>query len=67
MRHNPMDKEKFVGKKGTIDVVGARDSGNITVEVKVVDVKNVYGRNLYQVTPIAGAGKVWKEKVTFTK
>ena len=64
MRQNPMDK---VGKTGTILVKGGRDSGNINVEVRVIQVKTVYGRDLFLCQPIAGTGTVWREKVTFKK
>lgn len=53
--------ETYVGKKATVDM------GGLTVEVKIVDVKKSYGRDRYLITPVAGKGEVWVEKVTLIK
>lgn len=53
--------EEYVGKKATVVI------GGLKVEVKIVDVKNSYGRTRYQITPVAGAGQVWVESVTLVK
>jgi hypothetical protein len=53
--------ETYVGKKATVKL------GGLVVEVKVTDVKHVYGRNRFLVTPVSGSGEVWVEVVTLTK
>lgn len=54
--------QEFVGKTGTIW------AGKFKVQVKIKDVKgNVYGRDLFLVTPVAGEGEAWVEKVTISK
>lgn len=49
---------QYVGKKGTIFI------GGLNVEVKVLDIKNSYGRTRYLVTPVKGSGEVWVESVS---
>ncbi len=51
----------YTGKKGLIDL------DNLKVEVQIIQVKNSYGNIRFLVTPVAGSGKVWKEKVTLIK
>lgn len=53
--------EKYVGKKGTIFV------GGLVVEVNIIDVKKAYGQERFKVSPVAGKGEVWVEKVTLIK
>lgn len=48
---------KFVGQEATIRV------GGLKVLVKILDVKQVYGRNRFLVTPLAGSESVWTESV----
>ena len=56
------DKVKdFVGKKATITVKG------LEVLVKILDYRLDYGKDRYEVTPVAGSGKVWTEKVKVIK
>lgn len=50
--------QDFVGKKATALL------GGLQVEVEILDVKVAYGRPLYHITPVAGSGEVWIEKVT---
>lgn len=50
--------EKYVGKKGTID------AGGLKVEVEILDVKLAWGKERYEVQPVAGSGKVWVESIT---
>jgi len=50
-----------IGKKGLIQI------GGLNVEVKVLDVKQSYGRDRYLVTPIAGNGEVWIECINLYK
>ena len=38
-------------------------SGGLFFEVKVIDVKNTYGRDRYQIEPVKGEGKIWVEKL----
>jgi len=56
------DKVKdFVGKKAIITVKG------LEVLVKILDYRLDYGKDRYEVTPVAGSGKVWTEKVKVIK
>lgn len=50
--------EKYVGKKGTIV------AGGLTIEVNILDVKLAWGKERYEVEPVAGSGKVWVESIT---
>lgn len=49
--------EDFIGK------VVKFESGGLSFEVKVIDVKNTYGRDRYQIEPVKGEGKIWVEKL----
>jgi hypothetical protein len=53
-------KEKFarVGTKGSIF------AGGLKVDVEIVDYKFTYGRDRWQVKPIAGDGLIWVESVS---
>lgn len=53
--------ETYVGKKGLVTL------GGLEVEVKITDVKNVYGKNRFLIVPVAGKGEVWVEKVSLIK
>lgn len=53
--------EKYVDKRATVLL------GGLNVEVVVVDVKIQYGKERYKVTPVAGKGEVWVERVTLAK
>ena len=44
--------------------IGTIRHGTLTVKVKVLDIKLIYGRTRYQVTPVAGSGEDWIENVT---
>lgn len=46
-----------IGKEGFISLNGLK------VNVKVLDVKNSYGRIRYQVTPLSGEGEIWVENI----
>lgn len=46
--------------RAMLDQVGILDLGGLRVEVLIVDVREVYGRVDFLVTPIAGSGQVWK-------
>lgn len=50
--------EKYVDKDAHVF------AGGMQVQVKITDVKMSYGRERYLITPIAGGGFVWVEKVT---
>lgn len=52
---------KYLNKKAIIKV------GNLSVEVKIINVKNSYGKNRFLVEPIAGTGSVWVEKIELKK
>ena len=51
---------KYVGKKGRVFV------GGLSVEVTVKDVAIAWGHERYLVSPIAGAGEVWVERVNLS-
>lgn len=50
--------EQYVNKRGTIAF------GTLLVEVNITDVKLAYGNARFQVSPVAGSGIAWVEKVT---
>ena len=50
--------KKYLNKRARILV------GGIGVDVKIVDVKRVYGHERFRVIPVAGDGATWVEKVT---
>lgn len=58
-KNNPMKELviQFVGKEGTIRL------GGLKVLVKILDIKQVYGKNRFLVTPVAGSESVWVETV----
>lgn len=43
----------MIGTSGTVEL------GGVHVAVTVTDVRNVFGRDDYRVTPTAGRGQVW--------
>jgi hypothetical protein len=45
---------KLIGQTGTM-----RTSEGLTFEVLVTDVRQVYGREQAQVTPVSGCGMAW--------
>lgn len=49
---------KNIGKVGTIQASG------LTVKVKVLDVKQSYGKTRWLITPVSGEGEVWAENVS---
>lgn len=49
--------EKYVGKNATVSAGGMR------VEVTITDVKISWGKERYEITPVAGSGKIWVESV----
>ncbi len=55
------ESSKYVGKEGVICI------GKMCFDVKITDIKMAYGNTRFQVTPIAGEGSVWVEKVTLKK
>jgi len=58
-------KNQYVGRLAIVPLGTAKMK--VKVQVKIVDVKNVYGRDLYQIMPVAGSGAMWVEKVTLIK
>lgn len=44
----------MLGQTGTLEL------GALRIEVKIVDLREVYGRVDFLVTPVAGSGQVWK-------
>lgn len=50
--------DKYVGKIVSVDL------GGLSVKVKIVDVKNSYGKNRFKITPVEGKGEVWTEKIS---
>jgi hypothetical protein len=55
--------EKLVGRTGTLDI-----PGGMRVQVKILEVKQTYGRLRVRVRPVAGDGEAWiyRERVTLT-
>ena len=50
-----IDKLKVIGTQRFITF------GTITVEVKVLDYKNSWGKDRWLVAPVAGTGETWVE------
>ena len=50
----------LIGAQGSITV------GELHIDVRVLDVKQSYGKVRYLVQPIAGSGQQWMEQVAFT-
>ena len=51
------EQQKNIGKVVTVNL------GGLHVKVTIVDFKTSYGRDRWQVTPVAGSGKVWLENI----
>lgn len=54
------DKLASIGKTATIQT-----EWGFRILVKILDYKNSYGRDRWLVTPVAGNGEAWVEKITF--
>lgn len=46
---------EYINKRGTLRIEG----GSLTIDVKVLDARKVYGRIDVLVTPIEGEGEAW--------
>ena len=46
--------EGYIGKLASIN-----EPDGLTIQVYILDVKNVYGCIRFKVKPVAGAGEVW--------
>ena len=53
------EQYKNIGKEVLVDFSGMH------VKVKILDYKWVYGCDRYLVTPVAGSGEIWVERVIF--
>ncbi len=51
--------KSYIGKKGVINIE------NLKIEVKIIDFKQSFGNFRYLITPLAGSGEIWTEKVIF--
>lgn len=52
---------KVIGKKGYIKM------GRLEISVTILDYKNSYGKDRWQVEPLSGAGKIWVEEIFTSK
>jgi hypothetical protein len=52
------DKLASIGKTAII-----KTEHGLTVQVKILDYKNSYGRDRWLVSPLAGSGQAWVEKL----
>lgn len=59
-----MNAKQMVEKMGRTGHIHAR--GEMTVHVRVVDVKVSYGRVRYEITALAGNGTAWVDEDTIT-
>ena len=59
---NSKMKSEYIGRLAVVPLGTIKMK--VKVQVKIVGVKNVYGRDLYQITPVAGSGEMWVEKIT---
>jgi hypothetical protein len=57
---------KHVGKLGHIVTEGRKES-QLSVNVRVTDVRVAYGKIQYQITPLSGNGLVWIDDFRFTE
>lgn len=46
--------------KNLLGKVGALTMGDLTVDVEILDVREVFGRTDFLVTPVAGSGQTWR-------
>ena len=58
---NTKELMTFIGKEGTTNLNG------LLVGVRILDVKNQYGRIRYQVTPIVGSREIWVESISINE
>ena len=49
--------EQYVGQRAYVQ------AGGMLVEVIILDVKQAYGKERYQVSPVSGQGEVWVENL----
>lgn len=52
---------KTIGKRGYVQF------GTLEIEVEVVNYKQSYGKDRWQVKPVAGKGEAWVEEVKLIK
>lgn len=52
---------KTIGKRGSID------TGGLSIEVEVTNYKQSYGKDRWEVKPIAGSGKIWVENININQ
>ena len=50
-----------------ISMIGQIETSRLVIQVRILDVKETYGKVRYLVTPVAGSGQAWKENVQFVK
>lgn len=53
-----------IGKRGVIQAKCSKCA--LAIQIVVLNIKSAYGRTRYLVTPVAGSGEVWVEKVAFS-
>ena len=46
-----------------INKVGVIEKGGLVFQVRILDAKQSYGRTRWLVTPLAGSGQEWTERV----
>lgn len=56
-RHTTNDSLPLIGTVRTIKI------GSLSIDVKIKDVKNSYGKTRYLVAPLAGHGEQWMESI----
>lgn len=50
------EAKQLMGKTGSLEL------GGLSVSVKILDVRESYGRVDFLVSPVAGSGQVWKSE-----
>jgi hypothetical protein len=58
---------ELIGKTGHIITESRRDSVGLSVDVRIVDVRQAYGKTQFQITPLSGNGLVWIDDFRFTE
>ena len=52
--------KQLLGQTGVMGMDTGQEGSKLYIEIKIVDIREVFGRVDFLVTPIAGSGQVWK-------
>lgn len=54
------EAKELLGKVGSLAVKGIGKAGTLQVDVRIVDVREQFGRVNYLVEPVSGSGTSWR-------